>query len=161
MTILDSNTIPSSGAAKTTTSVVNGYSTAGVSPLAMTSSVVRGTKVTLSGALTANTLKSMITVAGSAGSMSVCAVHTNDSTVQTLRLQVIVDGAYTVFDTTSASVSATSLGILAAGATDASASSFLFDGSEIHWKTSLSVSIASSAAATDKLTFVSKYMLEA
>lgn len=163
MTILDSNTIPSGGASIATTLVVNAFSTAGVAPAAMTSAANRGGKITLSGALTSGVLKSMISVAGKAGRMSLCAVHTNDATAQTLRLQVIVDGVTgsPTFDTTSSSVSATGLGIYAAGSTDTSASNILIDGQEITWKTSLDVSIASSASATDKITFVSKYVTEA
>lgn len=163
MTILDSNTIPSGGASIATTLVVNAFSTAGVAPAAMTSAANRGGKITLSGALTSGVLKSMISVAGKAGRMSLCAVHTNDATAQTLRLQVIVDGVTgsPTFDTTSSSVSASNLGILAAGTTDSSAGNILFDGQEITWKTSLDVSIASSASATDKITFVSKYVTEA
>lgn len=161
MTILDSNTIPSGGNSVTTTSIVNGFSAAGVTPGAMSSASNRGTKQALSGALTSGVLKSMLSVSGAAGSMSVCALHTNDGTAQTLRLRVLVDGAYTAFDTTSASVSAANLGIIAAGTTDSTAASNLFDGQVINWKTSIDVSIASSASATDKLVFVSKYMLEA
>lgn len=163
MTILDSNTIPSSGASIATTLVVNAFSAAGSTPVAMTSSANRGGKITLSGALTSGVLKSMISVSGKAGRMSLCAIHTNDATAQTLRLQVIVDGVTgsPTFDTTSSSVSAASLGIFAAGTVDGSAGNILFDGQEITWKTSLDVSIASSASATDKLVFVSKYVTEA
>lgn len=157
---LTSNMVPSGGSAKTTTLVSSGFVN-GSPPSGMSNSTGRGTKATTSGTLVANTLKNMLSLSGGAGSMSVCAVHTNDGTVQTIRLQVIVDGSYTVFDVTSASVAATNNGILAAGTTDTSAAAVLFDGLPIHWKTSISVSIASSAAATDKLVFVSKYMLEA
>ncbi len=163
MTILDSNTIPTGGASIATTLVTNAFSTAGVAPQTMTSLANRGGKIALSGALTSGVLKSMISIAGKAGRMSLCAIHTNDATDQTLRLQVIVDGVTgsPTFDTTSSSVSAANLGIFAAGTVDGSAGSVLIDGQEITWKTSLDVSIASSASATDKIVFVSKYVTEA
>ena len=159
---LTSNMVPAGSASKSTTGIVNSFNTAGVAPDPMTAaSTNRGVKTTLSGTLIANTLKSMLTITGQPGSMSVCALYTSDATAQTLRLRVIVDGAYTAFDTTTASVSTMARGILAAGTTDTAATNVLIDGSPIHWKTSIEILIASSAAATDKLTLATKYMLEA
>lgn len=157
--LLTSNLVPSGGASKTTTSIVNGFSSgapAGVSQVPNSDSTC---KQTLSGALTAATLKNMITVSGSAGKMPVCAVSTQDVTSRTLRIKVVCDG-FTCFDSTSAAIAATTTGISAAGMRAGSTSTTIGD-EPISWKSSMTVDIASSLTETDKVLFISKYALEA
>jgi len=157
MTILDSNTIPSGGSAKVTTSIANRYTNATTNSgtaISLDLTVIE----TLSGALTANTLKEMVNITGTAGKVPVCAVITKDATARTVRLQITLDSAY-VINIVSSSISSSSVGIIAAGITGASA--FLMDGEPLSFKTSCKIEIASSLNETDKISLAYKRISEA
>lgn len=98
-------------------------------------------KRTLSGATTANTLKSVLNITGS-GVISFLSAHCADGTSRTVRLKVTLDGVV-VFDTTSIALSTAGFGLIAIGDPTA------FD--PITFNKSLLVEIASSLSETDKL----------
>lgn len=158
-TFLTSNLVPTGGAARATTAIVNGTSTAGDARVACTFSTSRGTKITDSGALTAATLKNIISVSGTAGKMPQLALKTNDATARTVRLRIIIDGV-TIYDITSSSAASNDTALIAAGFTDSSAGNLLIDGEPLSWKTSCSVDIASSLSETDKIALGYRYFTE-
>ena len=101
---------------------------------------------TLSGALTAATLKEMLNVSGS-GVVNYVAAFVADSTSRTLRVKVIVDGI-TVADITSSAITTPLYGLIAVGAGVASNTTI----DHLTFNTSLVVQIASSLTETDKIT---------
>jgi hypothetical protein len=151
----------SGGSSVATTSIVNGFSSSGVAPNFISFSSIRGTKVNVSGALTSNTLATVLNITGTAGSMSQLAVSTVDGAARTIRVKVTIDGSGTAtFDATSASVAASNYGVIVAGVTDTSASPLLVDGYPIKWKTSCLVEVASSVTETAKFNIGYRYHLE-
>lgn len=158
---LTSSMFASGGTSVATTSIVNAYSSNGVTPNSVSFSVIRGTKVNVSGALTSNTLATVLNITGTAGSMSQLAVSTVDAAARTIRVKVTIDGSGTAaFDATSASVAAANNGVIVAGFTDTNAGSLLVDGYPIKWKTSCRVEIASSVTETAKFNIGYRYNLE-
>ena len=132
-----------------TTSVVNYFSSGGVrSTVVLTGSQYNGGKEVLSGALTANTLATVLSVTGS-GSVPYLACYVKDTTSRSVRMEVTVDGVV-VFDATSDTAgTASGTGILAAGAAGGSPTSV--QGDPIQFNFSLVVKIASSLSETDKI----------
>lgn len=132
--------------------IVNGNSAGSPSgwEIAVGPSSLGAYKSTLSGALTLNTLATMLTVGGG-GVLSYLAVSSVDATARTLRLQLTLDGII-VFDTTSASISTANIGIVAVGAAQAYSATVpngLY-AQEIPFN-SMVVKIASSLSETDKV----------
>ena len=108
-------------------------------------------KTYASGALTANVLKTMLSVSGS-GQVNACSVYSVDTTSKTQRLVMVIDGV-TVFDSTSAAGTTQNAGIIALGTT--------YSGQPVRFYSSLLVQIASDEAATDKLTALVNYETDA
>lgn len=107
-------------------------------------------KSTLSGALTAGTLATMLTVSGG-GVLSYLAVSAVDATARTMRLQLTLDGVI-AFDSTTASISTANFGIMAVGSVQvysATVPNGLYT-AEIPFN-SMVVKIASSLTETDKV----------
>lgn len=130
-----------------TKSVVNAFSSGGASVAGLAaSSVTNMAKETLSGALTANTLKTLLTVS-TPGQSGYLVAYAKDTTSRTIRLRVTVDGAV-VFDATSNAITVvgTGLAVVASGAATAVGSS-----EPIRWNSSLVVEVASSITETDKV----------
>lgn len=157
MTILRSSMFPSSSASRRTTSIVTaqnvaGFTVVGLSGVYSFSAVIS----TLSGALTANTLKTMLDITGSGGIMPILAIRNTDTTSRTLRVVVTVDGA-SVFDRTSAAFTTATHGAILAGSHHASVPISI---PPIRWTTSLKIEIASSLTETDKLETFWNYNLE-
>ena len=100
---------------------------------------------TLSGALTAATLKEVLNVSGS-GVVNYVAAFVADATSRTLSVKVIVDGI-TVADIRSGAITTSLYGLIAVGA---GGSSTTID--HLTFNTSLVVQIASSLSETDKIT---------
>lgn len=159
---LTSNMVPTGGASVATNSVVNAFSTTGVAVTTFQFSSVRGTKETLSGALTANTWKRLVNITGGAGSLSQCAALSADATSRTIGLRVVIDSVTSpyAFDSVSAATAATDTGIYAAGGTGADAANLFVDGMPIKWKTSCEIWVAASDSATDKIKLGYKYHTE-
>lgn len=129
---------------ESTTLIVNAHSSGGflpsenlVNPLA---------RSVLSGMLVAGEPKVILEVKGK-GVAPLLSATSNDSTARTIRLIVRVDGGKP-FDATTASFAVANRGIVAAGAIVGS--SFV-PGEPIKYKSSLSVSVASSLSETDKV----------
>jgi len=159
MTILDSNTIPSGGASVVTTNFVNRYT---VSNTSTPSQVVAGvdTVVTLSGALTANTYKTMLNITGTSGNIPQLGLFCVDGTSRAIKLKVTLDGAYAK-EITSSTIAAINVGIIAAGTSAYAATTYLIDGEPLRFKTSCLVEIQSSLTETDKIELRYKYFTEA
>ena len=136
-----------------TKSIVNAFSTNGYTPVATSGST--SNKTVACGALTANTLATVLSVTGGSGSMEFLSAVSVDATARTLRVQVIVDGV-TVFDSTSASTSAAQ-GCLVVGQAVSGASAY--DSEPLYWNNSLTVKVASSLTETDKFNIAYRYKL--
>ncbi len=142
------------GANNTTRQIVNADAIAGFTPFngdIAAASTVRGKEV-LSGALTANTLATVLSLTGP-GEVPLLTSYTKDATARTVRTVVIVDGV-TVFDFTSASISAGHRGAIVAGqlaGVAGGATYYITQGNPIRFSVSLVVQQASNLTETDKL----------
>ena len=126
-----------------TTSIVNAHSSGGTSATNVLASGSGGAREVLSGALTANTLATVLTVTGP-GRCPQLSAYAKNTTARTIRLVVEVDGV-TAFDATSASISVANTGIFAA----AGGSNPFTPGEPIVFTSSLVVRVASSLSETD------------
>ena len=132
-----------------TTSIVNFYSSGGVSSgSALSSGTASNSRSVLSGALTANALKTLLTVTGG-GEVPLLFVSTQDATSRTLRVRVTVDGAV-VFDATSSAIAASNQGTVVMGQ-PVSTSYLAAVSPGIRFNSSLVVEAASSLSETDKV----------
>lgn len=152
---LTSNMVPSGGNSVTTTSFANKY-TMSASQDAVSEPV--DSIVTLSGALTASTFKTMLNITGTSGKIPVLGLKTNDATARVISLRITIDSAY-VTTITSSSITTSGNGIWAAGSRAASAG-WIVDGEPLKFKTSCLVEIASSLTETDKISLFYKRFSE-
>lgn len=127
-----------------TTAIVNGYETGG----AAGASGIQSGKEVLSGALTANTFATILSITGS-GEIPLLSCYTKDSTSRTLRMRVTVDGVVVFNPTASAAITSSGAGIYASG--QFTASGLFAQGTPIRYSNSLLVEIASSLTETDKV----------
>jgi len=137
------------GANNTTRQIVNADAIAGFTPFngdIDATSTGRGKEV-LSGALTANTLATVLSLTGP-GEVPLLTSYTKDGTVRTVRTVVIVDGV-TVFDFTSASIGVPNRGAIVAG--QVAGGPGVTQGNPIRFSVSLVVQQASNLTETDKL----------
>lgn len=114
-----------------------------------------GARLVYSGAMTANTLKTVVSHSG-AGVLNLVAIKTSETAVQTLRVKVTLDGVVVVDPGATTSINlAANTGIVPVG----SVAGF-FDGTynwasvipaKLNYNSSLLVEIASSVSATDYL----------
>jgi len=112
-----------------------------------------GAKHILSGALTANTLATVLSITG-AGVIGYLSISSIDATARTLRLQVTIDGVV-AYDYTSASISSASAGIGVIGGTAQGA--VTPSESAIPFNSSLVIKVASNNSETDKIGIGVKY----
>lgn len=129
------------------TSIVNGDAAGGVQKSLTNASQFSLT--TLSGALTANTLATALTLTGR-GQLNFAAVAAVDATSRTMRIKVTIDGT-SVFDATSATCTTTANGIVAVGHLLYSSSDTVPVFQPIPYHSSCLVEIASSLSETDKI----------
>lgn len=142
-----SNLSQFTGGWRVTRSIINAYSSGGASVGSLGGGF---TKPVLSGALTAATLKSLLTLSG-AGELGYLDVRSTDATARTIRCQVKVDGLI-VFDATTGTISASQNGMLIVGELGGSPSFAPSPtGLPIRWNSSLEVLVASSLTETDKV----------
>lgn len=138
------------------TAIVNGFSSGSPNGVVM---AANGCLETLSGALTANTLATILNLS-TGGVIERLALYTKDATARTLRLQVTIDGVI-VFDSTSASISTSAMGIIAIGVvvlSETTGSVYAFyPGAPVPYNSSCVVKIASSLSETDKIALLSSY----
>jgi hypothetical protein len=135
--------------------IVNAYSTNGYTLGANDRSdaiaLSLGAKSITSGALTAATLATVLSVTGS-GVIDYLSVWKMDATSRTVRVQVTIDGVI-CFDSTSAAGATAATGPTVLGSSQTG--SYAFE--PVPFKQSLVVKIASSLTETDKLSIGYKY----
>lgn len=124
-------------------SIINNYSSG--SAVTGFSLISANTKEELSGALTAATLKTMVTHTGR-GRVNALVIYAKDSTARTLRCKVTVDGTV-VFDATSGSAATLGFGMIVVGGAVTNSVEF----QPIDYQESLLIEIASSLTETDKV----------
>jgi hypothetical protein len=131
------------GAPVTSTSMQNLYPAAGAT-------------AALSGAMTAATLKTALSITGR-GRINWAAIYCNDATARTLRMKITVDGSV-IRDTTSASISTANGGFVGLGGgfyNGTFATAVFYQ--PVRFGESLLIEIASSVSETDKATFAYAY----
>ena len=133
------------GGSRPPKSIVNISSGGGVLQ-ACPSGTLASSKPILSGALTANTLKTLLTISG-AGAIKFLAARSLDATSRTIRLKITLDGVV-VYDATSAAMTSDSYGMIAVGGMLSGAYEQL---GNIEFNISLVVEVASSLTETDKV----------
>ena len=141
------------GANNTTRQIVNADAIAGFTPFngdIDAAATAARSKEVLSGALTANTLATVLSLTGP-GEVPLLTSYTKDATVRTVRTVVIVDGV-TVFDSTSASIGTANRGAIVAGeVAGTSGAHYVTQGNPIRFSVSLVVQQASNLTETDKI----------
>lgn len=139
------------------TSLVNARTVASNVPGELLSTISDVARVTLSGALTANTLKTMLTITGR-GVLDIIGYGTVDATARTVRVQITIDGTV-VANVTSGSIATANTGGILIGAVigNNTIPSFVFG--RIPFNVSCLVEIASSLTETDKVRFYDAYQL--
>lgn len=133
------------------TSIVNAFSAGGASA-SLSTAVTGNTSVLASsaGALTANTLKSVLSLTGR-GSLRFAGAFATDTTSRTIRLKVTIDGA-SIFDATTNAITATNTGIIGVGTVATSALGYISVMMQpITFQSSCLVQVASSLTETDKV----------
>ena len=138
----------STSAAKSTKSIVNAFTQASWTARGIGQLMSNGTIATLSGAMTAATLKTLLSISGSSGQMTQLTLRANDATARTIRIKITVDGIVAC-DSTSASISIINNGGIWSG-TQTTSSPFVLP--PIFWKSTLVIEYASSLSETDKIT---------
>ena len=114
-------------------------------------------KVILSGACTADTLKEVINISGG-GVVQYLAVGAADSTTREVRAELVIDGV-TCFDATATAVAVDGRGIVVIGGAGISAAVNTAPLDSIPFKNSLVFSISTSITETDKLAAYAQYYL--
>mgnify|MGYP003649767547 CR=1 FL=1 len=137
-------------------SIVNRFSTNGAVAYNITNLSQYG-KEYASGALTANTLSTVLSVSGG-GQINLLGVYTTDATNRSIRVKITLDGAV-VFDATSAAITSANTGVVPIGGAQytSAASLTLAFLQPIQFSQSLLVEIASNLTETNKLTSVINY----
>lgn len=135
-------------------SIINYYSAGGTSgPLGLGSILEKeaNVKSTLCGALTANTLATVINRTGD-GCVNFLAANSVDATARTIRMKVTIDGV-AVFDATTNSIAAMHSGLVAVGGAEyyAGGPGFEYYFGRLEYDASFKVEIASSLTETDKI----------
>ena len=111
---------------------------------------------TLSGALTANTYKTIVSVTGQ-GILKFCGVASVDATTRTQSIRITIDGVV-VCEKSVAGVNAINKGIVAVGGLVDSTSVARFD--RLAFNTSLLVEVKSNITETDKLYTLTNYEVQ-
>ena len=134
------------------TTIINSFSTSPFTPEQVQTGLC---KIILSGALTAATLATVLSVTG-AGVIGVLYIRPVDATSRTIRLQVIIDGV-TVFDSTSSTMASSTQGAFAIGSISSN-NTYPISGDEaVPFNTSFVVKVASSLTETDKVAIGVRY----
>jgi hypothetical protein len=143
-------------AGRSPTSIVNAFSSGGVS--AVIAYLANFAKGILSGAMTANTYKELLSVTG-AGVITSLTGIVLDATSRTLGLKLVVDGI-TVFDAVTDTVTTINKGITIAGFVQGATISATFAMTPfIPFHSSFAVSLKSSLTETDKMKLLINYHL--
>lgn len=146
------STLSQFGGTRSTKSIVNGFSSSGYGPINL-SATPGSVRMLNSGALTANTLKTILNVSG-AGIFHILGARTNNTTSRTVRMRLTIDGTV-VFDSTSAATMNPESGGLITGSTSGTTP---LPGATVVFNSSAVFEIASSLTETDTITTL--YVLE-
>lgn len=146
-----------------TKSIMTAYNSNGFAP-SITSTAFSFTAVNLaqatSGAVTANTLATVLSVTGAGTLTAFMLLNSVDATSRTYRLRVTVDDVV-IFDSTSAAIATPMAMIALVGSVDIAGSSsapyLLASNEAINWNSSLLIEFASSLTETAKTKFAYKY----
>ena len=133
------------GAGSATTGIFNSFTVAGYTAQTIDTKVTSGAIATFSGALTANTLSTVLNSPSSGGIISHLSIRTVDTTSRTLRVK-ITNETGVLCDTTSAAITLTDNGCVLAGFARTS----LLQLPPIQSLGNFKVEIASSLSETDK-----------
>lgn len=128
-------------------SIITGYSGGGVSYVGNAAVTPFLGAIVLSGALTANTYKDILTLSGR-GSLHIAYAYANDTTSRTIGMKIVVDGV-TIFDAISGTLTAQYGGIIGAGCRG---DNYIITPVNIPFNSSLVISVKSSIGETDKVT---------
>jgi len=150
---------PTAGSQKATKSIVNKWSTAGYTAVTVANGATNGAIATLSGSMTAATLKTLLSVSGVGCRVRYLTFRSNDATARTVRVKITVDGT-SVYDFTSASFSVSGNGVFLAGHVSVSSTTTIMLPDIISNSTML-IEYASSLTETDKITADYIYNTEA
>lgn len=134
------STLSQFGGGSASKAVANFWSSGGVQTAGVNAAASTGSREVLSGALTANTLKTLVSIT-TGGAIPFLSAYAKNATTRTIRLVVICDGV-TVFDATSAAVTAANAGLMAAGSPG-------LIGAPIRFSASCVIQVASSLSETD------------
>lgn len=132
--------------------IINTWSAGGALCVAIGSA--HNAKSTASGSLTANVLKSMLSISG-AGVLKIAAVYATDTTSRTMRLKITLDGT-AVFDATSAECTTSAGTQVGVGSLAPPVSPAILP-ERIVFNSSCVVEIASSLSETDRVYLLSAY----
>jgi hypothetical protein len=140
------STLSQFGGLRSTRSIVNGCSTSGYTPFGNCTGT--NARQILSGSLTANTLKTLLTVSGG-GEFHFLTVTSRDATSRTLRARLTLDGVV-VFDSTSAAFTTATIGAVLVGAYSGG-NAFVVAPGVVRFNNSAVVEVASSLTEVDML----------
>ena len=118
--------------------------------------ITTSAKNVLSGAMTANTLKTILSASGK-GRLPLLAIQMLDGTSRTARVKITIDGGV-AFDYTSAAIASAGVSVVIIG--NIGASNYVNEAMPITWKSSLLIELADSLSETDKIGIYYKYHLE-
>jgi len=133
-------------------SIINSQSTAGFACVPFTTAIVAGNKI-LSGALAANTFKTLLTVTGS-GILRFVGAYCLDATGRILGLKLTIDGTV-VFSSTSYWEQWLNKGVVAVGGP--LGNDYVGAISDVFFSASCIVAVSSSLSETDKVAAVVNY----
>lgn len=137
------------------TSLVNAANVATFTPVVVTPSSAVGCKAGLSGAMTADTLKTLLTITGP-GRLDIAAIASADTTSRTMQMKITLDGVVVFNPGMTAATTTLTAGICAVGAINTAASTMPVSG-HVYFNTSCLVEFASSISETDKLNTYLRY----
>lgn len=144
-----------SGLTQTPKVLINNFSTTNWTPITCNTTTAQyfGFKSTLSGAMTANTLTTVLSVTGG-GVLNILGAIANDTTSRTIRMKLTLDGVV-VFDSTSSAITTAAMGGFCVGQGEQATVTAFYDA--IPFTSSCLFEVASSLTETDKLTFYTRY----
>lgn len=137
------------------TSIVNGYSTGGATPIVFGAALQSDLKVALSGALTANVLATALSLTGR-GVVSFAAAAAVDATSRTHRIKITVDGVVVFDPGASAAAAAANAGCIAIGSL---VTNNIVIPDNVPFNVSFLMEYASSITETNKTNFLYKYRM--
>ena len=139
-------------------SIINEFSAGGTATTGAPFTTSPGKQI-LSGALTANTLATALSITG-AGMLMLAGLRTMDATARTVRLKITIDGV-SCFDATSSSIAVSADGIVGVGSIlnngTAGGSAHVF--AQVTFNSSLLIQVASSLTETDKIALKTVYQV--